>query len=160
MLTKIPKDKRLVIFDFYDTIIYSVYHNKNFLRTGINDVINQLADEGKLLVVSSDADIDDIERDFGYAAPSEFQSKFKKIYGAETVKFDMVGGAVRKYKDLGSICSEQDIPIPNAIFIGDNFQGIDEYSANKFSMDYIIVSGENKDFSFVSLVLPNLTQLI
>jgi hypothetical protein len=152
MLTKIPNDKCLVIFDFYDTIIYSVYHNNNFLRTGINDLIGQLTDAGKLLVVSSDADINDIVRDFGYAASSEFLSKFKKIYGIETVRFDMVDGTVKKYKDLGAICSEQAISIPNAIFIGDNFQGVDEYSANRFGMDYIIVPRKNKDFSFVSLL--------
>jgi hypothetical protein len=152
MLTKIPNDKSLVIFDFYDTIIYSVYCNKNFLRTGINDVVNQLADERKLLVISSDAGVDDIVRDFGYAGPSEFLSKFRKIYGIETVKFDIVGDAVKKYKDLGSICNELDILISDAIFIGDNFQGIDEYSANRFDMDYIVVPRENKDFSFVSLL--------
>ena len=151
MLTRIPHDKRLIIFDFYDTIIYSSYHNVNNLRTGIRELANQLEDGGKTLVISSDADISDVMRDLGYAS-SDFLSKFSKIYGIETVRFDRDDCAFRKYKDLGSICSEQGMLIPNAILIGDNYQGIDEYSAQRFGMDHIIVPRENKDFSFVSLL--------
>ena len=152
MLTKIPKDKQLIIFDFYDTIMYSVYHNNNFLRTGIRDLVNKLNDEGKLLVISSDADVSDIVRDFGYAAKLDFLDNFRKIYGNETVRVDMVEAGSRIYKDLGLICSEQNVPFSQAIMIGDNHQGIDEYSANRFGIDHIIVPTENKDFSFVSLL--------
>ena len=152
MLTKIPSDKRLIIFDFYDTLIYSVYQNKNFLRKGISDLVNQLEDEGKIMAISSDADTGDVMRDFGYAASSEFSGKFSKVYGLETVRFDIIDDGVKKYKDLKFICSDQDIPISETIFIGDNFQGIDQYSAQKFNMDYIIVPRENEDFSFVSLL--------
>jgi hypothetical protein len=151
MLTKIPKDKQLIIFDFYDTIIYSVYDNKNFLRTGIKNLVTRLENQGKILVISSDADIGDIMRDFGYAASAEFLGKFNKIYGTEAVRFDTVGDRFEKYKDLGFICNQHNVSISNAIFISDNHQGVDEYSANRVGMDYIIVPKENKDFSFVSL---------
>ncbi|MBL7051286.1 HAD family hydrolase [Candidatus Woesearchaeota archaeon] len=151
MLTKIPKDKQLIIFDFYETIIHSAYYNNNFLRAGIRDLVNELKDESKSLVISSDADISEIIRDFGYAAKLDFLDNFRKIYGRETIRVDNVGEESKIYKDLGSICNEQDIPISKAIFIGDNHQGVDEYSASRFGMDYIIVPTENKDFSFVSL---------
>ncbi|MEA3378703.1 MAG: HAD family hydrolase [Nanoarchaeota archaeon] len=155
MLKKIPQDKQLVIFDFYDTIIYCLYNNKNFLRAGIMELVNKLYCGGKSLAISSDADISSIMRDFGYAASFEFLDKFRKIYGIETIKFDRAGDSFRKYKDLEFICNEQNIPISKAVFIGDNHQGIDEYSANRIGMDYIIVPKENKGFSFVSLLPIN-----
>jgi phosphoglycolate phosphatase-like HAD superfamily hydrolase len=152
MLSKIPKHKQLIIFDFYGTIIYSVYYNTNFLRTGIRELVNKLEDEQRTLVISSDADIRDIMRDFGYAASSEFFERFRKIYDNSILGFDVVGEGFRRYKDLGFICNEQNIPISKAVLIGDNYQGTDEYSANRFGMDYIFVPIENKKFSFVSLM--------
>jgi hypothetical protein len=152
MITKIPKEKQLIIFDFYDTIIYSVYHNQNFLRNGIKDLVNRLDYEGKILTISSDVDISDVVRDFGYSSSVEFIDKFRKIYGIDIIKFDITKDGFKKYKDLGIILDEYNIPLSKAIFIGDNYQGVDEYSANKFGMDYIIVPRENKDFSFISLL--------
>ncbi len=152
MLTKIPKDKELIIFDFYGTIIYSAYSNKNLLRNGIKNLVHKLKHKGKLLVISSDANVSDIVDDFGYASKLYFLNNFEKIYGNETIGFDKVGKSYKSYKNLGFICNEQSILIPQAIFIGDNHQGIDEYSANRFRMDYIIVPTENKNFSFDSLL--------
>ncbi|MBT3298371.1 HAD family hydrolase [archaeon] len=151
LLKKIPEDKQLIIFDFYDTIIYTEYYHNNFLRTGIKELVEHLKDQGINMVISSDAGLGEIRRDFGYTYKSEFLDHFNKIYGGETTGFDKTGMGFRMYKDLGLICEEQGFPVSRTMFIGDNFKDRDRYSADKFGIDYIIVPNENKFFSFMSL---------
>ncbi|MFW5852482.1 MAG: HAD family hydrolase [Nanoarchaeota archaeon] len=151
-LEKIPSEVELVIFDFYDTIIRTVYYNQNKLRNGIEELVEHLKQEQIPMVISSDGDEYGIERDFGYAIHEEFQKNFKKIYGRKHLLYDHE--EKRLFKNLIQICVEQDVNPSKTVFIGDDFNGNDSFSAQHCNIDYIIVPKhlENPNFSFTNLV--------
>ncbi len=157
-LEKIPSNKELIIFDFYETVMYVAYYYKYYLRNGIRELTEYLLEQNKLVVISSDGNKADILFDFGYAATDDFQMRFKKIYGSESLIYDKNKEVF--YKNLELICDEQKISKNQSLLIGDNFKGsynplgMDKTSAEYFGIDYIIVPRQsmNPDFSFTSLV--------
>ena len=149
---KIPSNTELVIFDFYDTIIRTLYHNQNKLRNGIEELVERLKQEEIHMVISSDGEEYEIEHDFGYAINEEFQKNFTKIYGRKHLLYDHEER--RLFKNLIQICNEQNTNPAKAIFIGDDFNGNDSFSAEHCNINYIIVPThyDNPDFSFIDLV--------
>ena len=148
-IEKIPMDIELVIFDFYDTIIRTLYYNQNKLRNGIEELVEYLNNKEIPMVISSDGNEGDIELDFGYAINQEFQNNFRKIYGTKHLLYDHQ--EKRLFKNLIQICNEQDVSPARSVFIGDDFNGMDSFSAERCNIDYIIVP-KYQNFSFMELV--------
>ncbi len=161
-ITELPSDLELVIFDFYDTIMHTLYYNHHTVRRGVAELVSYLDSENVPLVISSDGDEYEIDRDFGYTGtrqdqeiyPSivEFQEIFRKIYGRKHLLFSQE--EKRLYKNLVGICNDMRVDPSEAVFIGDDHSGMSSFSAEKCGVDYIIIPkhADDPQYSFAELI--------
>lgn len=119
----------LVIFDFYDTLV-QMDEEEWIPRKGIERLLWGLQKSGKTLAVCSDAGEDLIAERLG-----EYKDCFVGIYGHS----DLVCEDEVQYKNLALICQETGIPEERTIFVGDNNEGLDQRSAEKYGINFIEV---------------------
>ncbi len=119
---------KLIIFDVYGTLIKADYAD-GVIRLGLRELLEFYKDKLKVTcsdgpeeIVGADLESVGLYRDFDmhYFADSLIRSS-------------------RTLKNLGKICYEANLPTSEAVFIGDNFVGRDEDSAQQFGVRFIKV---------------------
>ena len=152
LIKTIPKEKKLVIFDFFGTLIGNTELDAYQPKKGVNSLLEILHAEKKILAISSDAPFEDISISFLF-------DLHKGIYKGWNSYFDgriyqgwrhIVGyDRYHAVKNLGEILNNcKNIQPSDAIFIGDNDKGRDKRSAEAFGIDFILVK---QDTDFLSL---------
>ena len=139
-LKTIPASAELIIFDFCDTLEYTL-DVKSEWRPGALELLAKLSDRTK--VISSDA-----SRGMITSFLKEYETLFAAIYD-ESHTYRRDG---KHYKNLGKICKEFHVKPANAVMIGDSDK--DMRSANKYSIPFISVPDKFKDQNY------NLLQLL
>lgn len=140
-LQKIPEDAELIIFDFYNALVVSPDSVLRF-RNNVDKVIFRLKLQSRKMAISSSSPIEEIENFPGFATVGVFMNG---VYGKEHVVNEGNG----KYKDLGKICQEQGVKPEKAVFIADDYNGIDRRSADRFGIPFIHVTREDTDLSYL-----------
>ena len=129
-MNRISADTELVILDMYDTLVR--YDTLQFWvpRRGRARFLSGLQD--KIVVVSSDEFEERLELDL-----EDCRDQLSGVYGHKHMVLDDKLGL--KHKDVGRILKDAGVGPEKAVFIGDNMQGVDEYSAKKFEVPFILV---------------------
>ena len=114
-------------------------------RNGIKQLLEALRHSGKTLTVCSDAGEDKIVERLG-----DLVGYFAGIYGHD----NLVYKDGTQYKNLGRICREAGIRKERAVFVGDNHKGLDQRSAEKYGIKYIMVPDalKDKEYDFSQLI--------
>jgi|SRR3989338_3528116 len=145
-LKTIPQDAELIIFDFCNTLVIESDGNLK-LRDDAFDLIARLKLKGKKMAISSTTSLEDITSCAGILAIRPFVDR---IYGEEHIIIE----EGRKYKDLSRICKDFEVEPKKAVFIGDNYGGIDKMSSERYSVNFIHVPSQerNPDYNLKELI--------
>ena len=119
---------KLIIFDVYGTLIKADYAD-GVLRPGLRDLLAFYKD--KLKVTCSDGDKETVEQDLESVG---LYNDFDQHYFADNLIM-----LHRRLKNLKRICFDANLPVSEAVFIGDNHVGRDEDSARAFNVRFIKV---------------------
>ena len=83
-VSQIPGEKELIIFDFYDSLVYGDNKRGAKLREGARELIRALKREGKDIAISSDGRESKIEL---FIEELSIRSLFDGVYGKNHVFF-------------------------------------------------------------------------
>lgn len=122
----------VIIFDLYGTIL-KADERDGVVRNGLEEFMNFY--KSKKRVVFSDGDIRRIEDDLEI---SGLTGKFDGIYGKELMVYiSRLHGGDGWVKNLEMVCKDFSVAKSDAVFIGDNFVGRDQKSAEKYGIQFI-----------------------
>jgi phosphoglycolate phosphatase-like HAD superfamily hydrolase len=143
LIKSITKEKKLVIFDFFGTLVGNTESDAYIPKKGIDNLLNILYSEKKILAVSSDAPLEDVSISFLFDLHKEGVYKGWNTYFEDRIfqgwRHIVSHNDYNRVKNLGEILSHSNIQPSDAVFIGDNYMERDKRSAKAFGIDFILV---------------------
>lgn len=154
-ISHIPYDRKLAIFDVFDTLIIEPNERSDIweVRIGFKELVDYMLFIQSKAAICSDDQIDRVKEKLGWGLPyiqEKMKGSFIGVYGNGN-KLEINGV---EYKNLGRICKIAEVKPSQAFMGGDDYLGKDSRSSRLYKVPFLLVPNGriDPDFSLENLI--------